>query len=546
MNEKELFEAIGNTDDELIEKSEEKPKKSRSWIKWTGLSAACICALVIGYAAIHKITMDNYVAIVPPEGTTTTTVSPTEATPSIVPSKPLQLLAAPVYPEMPPFPDADDTAFINPDGTYNDDKFSDMSDKHWESTKRQVFDNKGYSEGFADFCGKTMPTFLKAENGENIIYSPMNLYMALGMLSEITDGNSRQQILDVLNVEDTLSLQKKINGMWNANYCDDGLYTSLLANSLWLRNDAEYEDSTIKILADNYYASSYSGTMGSDELNRALQKWLNDNTGDFLTEQTGDITLSEDNLIALASTVYFKAQWTNSSRFFEEKTEPRTFTAFNGEEITCDFMYNNDYGEYLFEGKNYTAVHLAFNSNPYNAGMWFILPNEGVSTDEVILSEDMLYMINNDSGNIPFAEYLAKENNVSPEFYNPYNIKTSKKDLNMYVPKFDIGYKSDFIDKLPELGITDVLDFGTSDYTPLTVDDSIDVKLSEAKQAVRVKIDEEGCTAASFILMENPAAGGMLEEPEPYDFILDRPFIFCITGTENVPMFIGVVNNPNG
>jgi len=112
MNENELFEAIGNTDDELIEKSEEKPIKNRSWIKWTGLSAACICALVIGYAAIHKIHLDNYVADVPPETTTTTQHV------VIPPSSPLQLLAAPVYPEMSPWPNEED--FFNPDYTFND------------------------------------------------------------------------------------------------------------------------------------------------------------------------------------------------------------------------------------------------------------------------------------------------------------------------------------------------------------------------------------------------------------------------------------------
>jgi len=537
MNENELFEAIGNTDDELIEKSEEKPIKNRSWIKWTGLSAACICALVIGYAAIHKIHLDNYVADVPPETTTTTQHV------VIPPSSPLQLLAAPVYPEMSPWPNEED--FFNPDYTFNDKEYSIMDDNHWNDVKRQVLDNKGYSKGFADFCGKTMPTFLKAENGENIIYSPINLYMALGMLSEITDGNSRQQILDVLSVEDTPSLQKKIKSMWNANYCDDGFYTSLLANSLWLRNDTAYEEETMKNLADNYYASSYSGTMGSDEMNKAIQKWLNDNTGGFLSEEAGDITLSEDNMVTLASTVYFNAQWTNNSKFFEEKTEPRTFTTLNGEEITCDFMYQNDY-RYLIDGEKYTAIYLNFDSIPYNAGMWFILPDEGVSTDEVISSEDMLYMINNDYNDIVSVEYTAAIiNDEIVEYQIPYDIKALEKDLYMYVPKFDISYNSEFTDKLSELGITDVLDFGTSDYSPLTVDDNVDVMLSEAKQAVRVMIDEEGCTAASFVVMPNPGAGGMIEEPEPYDFILDRPFIFCITGSENTPLFIGVVNNPN-
>lgn len=541
MNEKELFEAIGNTDDELIEKSDKKPEKRSIWIKWAGLSAACLCVLAAGYGIIHKIQLDNYVALVPPEEVTSTTTSTSADAPSIIPSKPLQLLAAPVYPEMIQYPLEDD--YILPDGRFSEE-FDVQYDKHSEIIRNQIVNNKGYNEGFEDFCEKTMPAFLKSENGENIIYSPMNLYMSLGMLSEITNGNSRNQILNVLGVDDTLSLQKKTKSLWSANYCDDGFYTSILANSLWLRNDTIYNEDTMKTLAENYYASSYSGTMGSEEMNKALQNWLNDNTGGFLSEQAGDITMTEDNMITLASTVYFNAQWENKNKFNKAKTEPKTFTTLNGEEITCDFMYQNDY-EYLLEGENYTAVYLRFNSHIFYAGMWFILPDEGVSTDEVILSEDLLFMINHNYTDITLAEYLAEKNNLSPEYYNPLGIKADKKDLNMYVPKFDISYNDDFIDKLPELGITDVLDFSTSDYSPLTVDTETDVMLSEAKQAVRVKIDEEGCTAASFVVMSNPGAGGMTDIPEPYDFKLDRPFIFCITGAEYTPMFMGVVNNPN-
>ena len=40
--------------------------------------------------------------------------------------------------------------------------------------------------------------FLGGKEGENAAYSPVNVYMALAMLAELTDGASRQQILDLL------------------------------------------------------------------------------------------------------------------------------------------------------------------------------------------------------------------------------------------------------------------------------------------------------------------------------------------------------------
>ena len=44
-------------------------------------------------------------------------------------------------------------------------------------------------------------------------------------------------------------------------------------------------------LADTYYASSFRGEMGSADFNKALQDWLNEQTGGLLSDQTGSIEL---------------------------------------------------------------------------------------------------------------------------------------------------------------------------------------------------------------------------------------------------------------
>ena len=68
------------------------------------------------------------------------------------------------------------------------------------------------------------------------------------------------------------------------------------------------------------------------------------------------------------------------------------------------------------------------------------------------------------------------------------------------------------------------------------------IYLSQAEHAVRVAIDEEGVTAAAYTVMASAGSGAPPEEE--VDFTLDRPFIFVVTNPNNVPMFIGIVNNP--
>ena len=66
---------------------------------------------------------------------------------------------------------------------------------------------------------------------------------------------------------------------------------------------------------------------------------------------------------------------------------------------------------------------------------------------------------------------------------------------------------------------------------------------SQVQHAARVKIDENGCTAAAFTVMMMNAMGAM-----PPDLVvemnLNRPFAFVIFNDADLPLFIGTVYNP--
>ena len=49
--------------------------------------------------------------------------------------------------------------------------------------------------------------------------------MALAMLAELTDGNSRQQVLDLLDVPDLETLRTRATALWQSHYVNDGATT---------------------------------------------------------------------------------------------------------------------------------------------------------------------------------------------------------------------------------------------------------------------------------------------------------------------------------
>lgn len=419
------------------------------------------------------------------------------------------------YPAMPAYPHEED--YLDPEtGEWDGAAFDRLYDPWWEAQRARWADQpENYAGGLEGFFAASVRQLLGGAEGENRVCSPVNLCVSLAMLAELTDGESRRQILDLLAQPSLEDLRTQASAMWKANYCDDGASTSVLANSLWLNQDVPFVSSTMKDLARYYYASSYQGEMGGEAFDQALRDWLNQQTGGLLEEQSAGLHMDPSTVLALASTVYFRARWQHE--FLERNTAPQVFHSPSGD-LTCDFLHRPEGDGTYFWGERFSAV-----SEPLdNSGtMWFLLPDEGVAAEELLEDPQVMEFLLMDSKweKWPNSQYLI---------------------VNLAVPKFDVSSDLDLSSGLRALGVTDVFDPAVSDFSPLTKAEGI--YLSQAEHAARVAIDEEGVTAASYTVMLAPGAGPPPEEE--VDFVLDRPFLFAITGVDGLPLFVGLVNRP--
>ena len=58
----------------------------------------------------------------------------------------------------------------------------------------------------------------------------------------------------------------------------------------------------------------------------------------------------------------------------------------------------------------------------------------------------------------------------------------------------------------------------------------------------RLKIDEEGAEGAAYVKVTAPGAAPPLDDR--VELKLDRPFVFVLTNSDNIPLFVGIVHNP--
>ena len=420
-------------------------------------------------------------------------------------------MAAPPEETMPQYPS--ETDYISSNGSFNSEKYNKDWDTWWDAYQKKTADMTDPA-AITHWFMTSVPALMQNAGADNRVCSPLNVYMALSMLAAVTGSETRQQILDALGAESLDALQKLTAQLWTENSWDDGLVTSTLANSIWLRNGYPYNDETLKTLGEDYYASAFSGEMGSDAYNNMLRDWINENTGNFLSEQTSGLKLQPETVLALVSTIYYRAPWRDS--FSSAATTQDVFHAADGD-VTAEFLHSSDFNT-VYYGDGFSAIGLSLQ----NSGrMWLLKPDEGADA----------------------AALLQNENALGFLLANGEWSQTQSATVNLSLPKFDVSSDLDLLDTLAQLGMTDVLDGMKSDFTPLTTANEGGIALTQAKHAARVKIDEDGCEAAAYTVLAPTETAIMLPEEE-IDFTLDEPFVFAITGIDGLPLFVGLVNRP--
>lgn len=363
----------------------------------------------------------------------------------------------------------------------------------------------------AGFLKESCSAFLSG-NSQNQLYSPINAYIGLSMVTELTAGQTRQQIMDVLGITDLDALRTQVSALWESVYQDNGNEICTLANALWLDDDAKYRQEPMDALAYHYYTSVYQQDLSSSRAAKDIRAWLNNNTGGFLKDSAESLQLPEEAVLALYSTIYFQAKW--QEEFSAAKNTTDTFHSPVGD-TDCTFMNQKLRQMTYYWGESFGAVALGLKNG---SQMWFILPDADKTVDTVLSEGEYLDMI--------AAPYEGWE-----------NAKYMK--VNLSVPKFDIQTKQDLRSGFQNMGITDLFQYGLADFSGAFEEP---VFMTAANQAVRVEIDEQGVKAAAYI--EFPGAGAAMPPEEIIDFVLDRPFLFVITAGGGIPLFAGTVNQP--
>ncbi len=375
------------------------------------------------------------------------------------------------------------------------------------------------ADGYMKFAAKSASAVLldtEDENGkENTVYSPLSYYMALSMAAECAEGNTKDEFIAALGAEDIDDLRKENDSLFRALYFDKYTAYCKIANSLWLNNKWTFKQDTLDTIADKYYAVSFERDFKESGVAEEISSWIYKNTSGKFKPQIM-ISDPELDIMKIVNTVTFKDAW--SEEF--GKADKDTFVKKDGTEVECDFMgYTKQYKDVGFADKYMRC------SEPMKNGcqMHFILPDEGVSVDELVADAKIMNEIYNDD-----ADHQTRKTIFS-------------------VPKFDVASKFELIEASSKLGIKDAFSDIKADFTGVIDYEENNIPsayINEIKHEATVTIDEEGCEAAAYTIISFMAGCAPPPEEEPVIFELKRPFFYYISDEHGTPLFSGIINDP--
>jgi len=405
---------------------------------------------------------------------------------------------------------------------------------------------------------------------ENIAISPLSIIGAMYMLAAGSAGNSRKEILETIffqneiDENDVQAISKPFEAYFDLidqlqTQADRG-YTLDIANGLFHQKVmSSYSSNDLKAL----YVDLLKKNFIQDSSNIRPVDFMNDPEGttdainQWVSKQTkGKIPklfenpLSSDTLVILASSLYYKASWTEKFRLIKQgsKEEERLNLCWAPSwEIlqtgVCQegiqwMRKEEDLHIHQIEGVNKTTVvELPMKSKAVENQ-----EPQHTFTMQLWLPEKF---ISNEAEDRAFREFIKEKQGKIRRFMG------GKQKAEIIMPKFEIETKQELADALQEMGIKEV--FGSNANLEPMLGEGHNAKVSKVNHAVKLNIDEKGIEGAAVTAVQIHSR----TFSQPKLIQVNKPFYFIITNrcynkggsgkscpTGNVPLFIGRLVDP--
>ena len=355
--------------------------------------------------------------------------------------------------------------------------------------------SQGSRTGFALSFFKNVNAIV--EKGENVVVSPYSAGVALSMLAEGAEGETRAEFDNALN-----GCIFKAEDLGN-----NDTITVKSSNSVWVDNDFSIRNSYVNLLEKDFDAFIDALSFADPATVKAINDWCAENTNGKIDEIIDRLDPSA--VMVLVNALYFNAPW--EDEFSPSLTKEADFHGVtkNSKVQMMNRSARMNYAEYY----GCQMVELPYAGGRYS--MIVILPPAGMDADAMM-------------------QYVGES------IYDMAMGMFQPRQVRFKMPKAKIETSLILNQALKNMGIksafTTAADFkGIAAMGPLVLD--------QVKQKCYIDISEKGTEAAAVTSAQIRLTSAR-PEAEPVEMTVDRPYLFIITDkTNDNILFAGKIVN---
>ncbi|GAB6012755.1 serpin family protein [Viscerimonas tarda] len=361
----------------------------------------------------------------------------------------------------------------------------------------------------SNFALKFFSAVYENESNENIVISPFSMSMALAMVRNGAESETKQAIQEAMGMGDFP--ETEINDYFKKlreNFIKTDPSLSLaIANSIWYdKNRFQIKNDFVELNRTYYNAPVTGLDYSSPDALKTVNKWCSDNTNGLI-----DKILDRLYDVNILNALYFKGDWTY--KFDKQRTRKQAFSKEDGTSVNADMMSASVRLDY-YEDEYLSSTALPYGNEAYR--MLFLLPKAGVSFNDML-------------NRLQAPDYWA----TCISYRNPC-------EVDVLIPKFKLSYENKELTKvLSQMGMEIACNKGRA-YFP-HIAENVNFYIANVTQKTYIEVDEEG-TEAAAVTSIGMAVTGIRETPS---FVADHPFLFAIqeNSTGSI-LFVGKIGNP--
>ena len=350
------------------------------------------------------------------------------------------------------------------------------------------------------------------DNNDNYLISPYSIKIALNMLKEGASGNTKEEIIKVLN-------NSKVTTIDNQNI--------KIANALFVNNSYKniIEKPFENILKNNYKSEIIYDKFQSPDL---INNWVREHTDKMIPKILESV--DGDFVLGLANAIAIDVKW--SHEFMKDLTTKETFIQKDNKKIDVEMMHQTYEREDVsyFNNNKSTGIILPYREDT-NLEFVGILPNEDINTYLNNLTDKDLQNIDKDK-------------------------KSASKNLHIHLslPKFKYDFDLNTFKKiLVEMGMKDAFSRSNANFSNIVTKENLkkierdNIFVDDAIHKTAIDLNESGTKAAAvtyFGLRDSAAIFN--DNYETVNINFNKTFAYMIRekNTKEI-LFFGVVNTPN-